>query len=71
MPEQLLVVGLGIGEDADAAWFLSGLSLESEAVPEPPTFDPPFGSGLVNLQRGGSLVTTVLQRGGSLVNDNR
>jgi hypothetical protein len=67
MSEQLLVIGLGIGEDADAAWFASGLSLVD---PEPPVeFDPPFGSGLVNLQRGGSLVN--LQRDGSAVSTQR
>lgn len=33
MLEQLLVVGLGIGEDADAAWLLSGLALEDDALP--------------------------------------
>ena len=33
MPEQLLVIGLGIGEDADAAWFLSGLALPEPVEP--------------------------------------
>ena len=36
--EQLLVVGLGIGEDADAALFLGGLALEAVAAPVEPTY---------------------------------
>lgn len=28
MAEQLLVIGLGIGDDADSAWLLSGLALD-------------------------------------------
>jgi hypothetical protein len=35
MVEQLLVIGLGIGEDADSAWLLSGLA---EDEPLEPTY---------------------------------
>lgn len=67
MPEQLLLIGLGVGADADSAWLASGLAL-GVATPLP-TFVPPFGEGLVANGRGGSLVSN--QRSGSLVNNQR
>lgn len=33
MPDQLLVIGLGIDDDADAAWLLSGLAMDEPVVP--------------------------------------
>jgi hypothetical protein len=59
-----------LGIDAPlGGWLLGGVWSDVDE-PETPTFDPPFASGLVNLQRGGSLVTSG-QRSGSLVDAER
>jgi hypothetical protein len=46
MSDQLLVVGLGIGDDADAALFLSGLAMEDD-TPVVPTYGVTSTTGYV------------------------
>ena len=48
MSEQLFVIGLGIGDDADSAWFGSGLALEA-AVAADPFVTTPIGTSLTRI----------------------
>jgi hypothetical protein len=65
MSEQLLVIGLGIGDDADAAWFLSGLALADPDAPVVYTYGVTSTTGYVTSSSAVSHVLATVTTDGS------